>query len=196
MYRVSQRGSHSLQEHSGPAGLVFLAMPDSSIRLFLALWPPADALQALQAHRAAWQWPARARLTPADRLHITLHFIGPVPATRVDELKAALRAPFVPCELELMTAELWRGGLAVLCADAVPHPLVALHADLAVRLARLGVTPEERPLRIHVTLARDAQGARRPPALAPVRWRAASGYALVQSLPGGQGYCTLQSYGG
>jgi 2'-5' RNA ligase len=171
-------------------------MPEASARLFLALWPPAGALPALQAHRAGWRWPAHARPIPAERLHITLHFIGPVPSPRVDELKAALAVPFQPFELVLPTAELWRGGLAVLCADAIAPPLASLHARLGARLAALGLPVEQRPLRVHITLARDAQGAQPPQEPADVRWRADAGYALVQSLPGGQGYRTLQSYGG
>ena len=37
----------------------------------------------------------------------------------------------------------------------------------------------------HLTLARHAQGAVRPAAPPPVRWRADRGYWLVRSLPGG-----------
>lgn len=169
-------------------------MQGPTARLFVALWPPPQTRNALLAHQAAWTWPAGARLTRPERLHITLHFIGAVPDARMDELRQGLLAPIEPFDLEFATAELWRGGLAVLCADRVAPRLSALHAELRQRLVSLGLPVEERPLRVHVTLARDAQGARPPAAPAPVHWPAADGYALVQSLPGGQGYRTIQRF--
>jgi 2'-5' RNA ligase len=170
-------------------------MNDSSARLFLALWPPAETRQALLDHADAWAWPERARRTPAERLHVTLHFIGSVPRSRVDELQAALRVPFEAFDLVFSTPELWRGGLAVICADAIPPALEKLHGHLGERLAELGLPVEARPLRVHVTLARDAQAARPPAQVEAVDWRASDGYALVESLPGGRGYRTLQLFG-
>jgi len=170
-------------------------VPSSTARLFLALYPPAATRQALLDHSAAWEWPAAARRTPPDRLHITLHFLGAVLTVRLDELKDALRVPFEPFELQLTTPQVWPGGLAVLCAQAVPPALQALHASLAERLAALAVPVEERALRVHVTLARQAKGARRPSGAQPVHWPARDGYALVQSLQGGKGYQALQRFG-
>ena len=45
-------------------------------RLFLALWPSATIRGQLRERRDAWQWPRGARPVHADKLHLTLHFLG------------------------------------------------------------------------------------------------------------------------
>lgn len=167
----------------------------ATARLFLALWPPSAVRDALLTHMAQWQWSSQARPIPPERLHLTLHFIGPVPAIRLDELKRQLRVPFQPFTLELTLPERWRGGLAVLCSESAPAALQLLHAQLAQRLVDLGLPVDERPLRPHITLARQAQGTRVPAQRTAIAWPAADGYALVRSLPNGQGYETLRVFG-
>jgi 2'-5' RNA ligase len=167
----------------------------ATARLFLALWPPLAVRNALLAHMQQWQWPASTRPTHADRLHLTLHFIGAVPEDRLDELRQELRVPFEHFTLRMPLPQLWRGGLAVLCSEEIPAQLQALHGQLAQRLTELALPVDEHPLLPHVTLARQAQGARVPMQHPPVIWQAQDGYVLVRSLPGGQGYQTLQVFG-
>ncbi len=45
---------------------------DTSVRLFLALWPASDVLRAVEVQAAAWHGPAQARRTRPERLHVTL----------------------------------------------------------------------------------------------------------------------------
>ncbi|HEX6362697.1 MAG TPA: 2'-5' RNA ligase family protein, partial [Albitalea sp.] len=87
---------------------------------------------------------------------------------------------FQPMDLRLDHAALWPGGIAVLGSSAVPPALLALHERLGQALQAAGVPPERRPLRAHVTLARQAQGAVPPPPGEPVSWRAER-YVLVES---------------
>lgn len=172
-------------------------MPTSTparLRLFLALWPTPALLHDLLAHADAWTWPARARRTRPERLHLTLHFLGNVPAARLPQLRSAFAVPWAGCELALDRAEVWPGGIAVLEAAQVPPGLAALHATLGERLRGLEIPVEERPYRPHVTLARKAQGAE-PAAFAPLRWTAGPCYSLVRSVGGGGGYETLQCFG-
>jgi 2'-5' RNA ligase len=168
---------------------------DIPARLFVGLWPADDVRQAIEEHAAAWQWPARAVRTRSERLHLTLHFLGQRPAGELPLLRRVLDVGWEGCELELDRCTVWPGGIAVLESSAVPPALARLHADLASRLAAAGVPLDARPYRPHVTLARKAAGARPPPQCASLRWRAAPAYALVQSLPGGGGYRTLQCFG-
>jgi 2'-5' RNA ligase len=167
------------------------ALP-ASLRLFLALWPAPALLDELLAHAAAWSWPARARRTRPERLHLTLHFLGNVPAERLPDLRSGLDVKWTGCELALDRASVWAGGIAVLEAAQVPAPLARLHAALADRLRAMEIPLEDRPYRPHVTLARKAHGAE-PPCFAPLRWAAGPRYALVRSAGGG--YETLQCFG-
>ena len=171
------------------------APPPASLRLFLALWPPAPVGAALRSHADAWAWPATARRTRPERLHITLHFIGEVPADEVLPLQAALHVPWPGCDLVLDRAGVWPGGIAVLEGTHVPDALQTLHAALGEHLRACGVPVEMRRYRPHVTFARKAQGARPPGEFAPLRWQAAPEYLLMQSLPGGRGYVPLHRFG-
>lgn len=170
------------------------ASPTAQLRLFLALWPDAAVLERLVALADDWTWPAQARRTPPERMHVTLHFLGNVPAAHLPDLRAGLQAEWNGCELALDSGTVWPGGIAVLEALHVPAPLARLHAELAEDLLELGVPLETRRYRPHVTLARKAAGAR-PPAFEPLHWRAGPGYALVRSVGGGRGYETLQAFG-
>lgn len=166
-----------------------------SPRLFLGLWPTATVRERVAAHADDWQWPADARRTPPERLHLTLHFLGNVPAAMLPVLAQGLVVDWPGCELLLDRAEVWPGGIAVLEAGEVPPDLARLHAVLRDRLLALELPVETRRYRPHVTLARKGAGAR-PAALdEPLRWQAPPGYALVQSVGGGRGYRTLQCFG-
>jgi 2'-5' RNA ligase len=157
-------------------------MPNPT-RLFLALWPDAGIRSALSARQALWLWPAAARPTRIDNLHLTLHFIGGVDAACVPALVAACDTEPVRCTLTLDRPELWPNHCAVLCASELPPALDALHQSLARILRSLALPVEKRPFRPHVTLARHAAGAVPPSETAPLRWPV-NGHALVQSAGG------------
>jgi 2'-5' RNA ligase len=165
-------------------------------RLFLALWPEAAIRAALADWRDAWTWPPGARPVPTERLHLTLHFIGPVERERVAAVADALDVPTTSFELAFGRAERWHHGLAVLRPLDVPPQLPALHAALAERLRACDLPVEVRPFRPHVTLARDAPGAVPPAPGTALRWRV-RGHALVESRPGREGgYVVLRHYAG
>lgn len=158
------------------------AGPDAAdnARLFIALWPERGVRDALAAWTEQWQWNAAAKRVPADRLHLTLHFLGDVPRARVPALRQALARPFAPFSLSFGRAAVWRGGIAVLEPDRVPPRLRQLHAALGETLRRLALPAEARPYRPHLTLARRAAPAL-PPAQGPkLRWPVRS-YVLVES---------------
>jgi len=160
-----------------------------SRRLFVALWPDARQRAALAARRDAWEWPPAAAIVHADRLHVTLHFLGQVPADRVDAVREGIALPMTPFELTLREPRVWPGGIAVLEADA-PPALLDLHVRLGLALDALGLSVDHRPYRPHVTLARKARGAV-PPGATPVPWQVHD-YALVVSA-GGE-YAVMQRY--
>lgn len=163
-------------------------------RVFIALWPGAGVRAALGQWRDGGAWPTSASPVRTGQLHVTLHFLGNVPRARLPELVQGLDVRFAPFELGFGHAELWHGGIAVLAPDAVPAPLLALHGALGAALDRLGLAPEARPYRPHVTLARRAGANLAPITGPPIRWQV-DGYALMESTLGaGAQYAVVHAY--
>ena len=145
-------------------------------RLFVALAIPTlvrDALGQAQAQlqaagvRAAWVRP--------EAMHLTLHFLGNTPTTRVADIaaaceRAAARVP--PVHLRIAGMDSFptprRPRVIVAGVQGKAEQLRRLHGRLARLLPRAGARVDTRPLRPHVTLGR----LRRPPpapALAALR---------------------------
>lgn len=166
-------------------------------RLFLALWPDGGARQGLASWRDRWSWPAGAVPTRSDNLHLTLHFLGPVAADRLQGLRTALShaAAAAPYTLEFGRAELWAGGIAVVCPLATPAALASLQLRLAQLLRGLELPVEERPFKPHVTMARKARQAVVPPDGPALSWRVRNGFVLAQSMPADQDYRVLHRFG-
>ena len=162
-----------------------------SARLFLALWPDPAMRHLLAAWRDAWGWPKGAAPVPSDKLHVTLHFLGGLPGERLQEFLDGVRVPFAPFQLDLRTDAVWHNGIAVLEPEHAPPELPALHARLSEALLALGLHPESRPYRPHVTMARRAHGALLPANGPPIAWDV-RGYALVESKNGV--YTVLRDY--
>lgn len=169
--------------------------PADPARLFIALWPGEAVHGGLLAWQRAVSWPRGARLAAPAGLHMTLHFIGAVPRSRLPGLAAGLAVPAVPpFELLLDEFAVWHHGIAVLQPSAkAPEALLLLHARLAEALRALELPVETRPLRPHVTFARHGQGAKlagtAPP---PVRWPCNGSHVLAESAGG---YHVLQRFG-
>jgi 2'-5' RNA ligase len=158
-----------------------------SATLFLALWPGAGELGQMLAWQKSRDFAASARLTPPQKIHVTLHFLGRVPYERIPELIEKLEVPAPAVRIVFDRLELWGRGLAVMTAASLPPELQSLQDALGERLLALGVPVESRAYRPHVTLARDA-GRLLPPepqggSLPPVEWRS-TGYVLVESRGG------------
>lgn len=149
-------------------------------RLFLALWPGPEVRAALAQYSDVWHWPAKAARVRAEKLHLTLHFIGDVERKRLPELQQQLRISFEPFALQLGYPELWPHGIAVLRPHAIPAGLMQLQAALGSELQRLALPVDAREFRPHVTLARRANEAVLPPQQLLIDWHV-DGYALVES---------------
>lgn len=96
----------------------------------------------------------------ADKLHVTLHFLGEVPREQLTTLRAALAPPMPVRPFNIMFGDpgvfpqgrqprvIWL-GLAE-GRDGID----ALYAEVGRRLAAVGLPIEERPFSAHLTLAR------------------------------------------
>lgn len=163
----------------------FLRLPAS--RLFLALWPGGGELDAVAKVQQSLPWPATARLTPRENIHVTLHFIGQMPRGRLPELIGAFAVASRPVELTFDRIELWGRGLVALTASHTPAALLDLHAALSETLVRNGLPVDSRPYLPHITLARNAGTSAsflmRAPEPLEVKWRT-SGHVFVESAGG------------
>lgn len=125
------------------------------MRLFIALDLPEAARDAL----AAWRPDLPdARWTAAERMHLTLRFLGETAPEAADALSDHLLT-FAAAPVPIRTGALLRLPSArrprVLAVRLDESPaLTDLNARLGVALAKAGVPKEERPLLPHVTLAR------------------------------------------
>jgi len=135
-------------------------------RLFTALDLPSRSLDALRSFRESADLPAGARWTPVDNHHITLRFIGEVDEDQAASIEKALAvvrtAPFevTPVGLGVLPS---RRKPRVLTVRIDPtEPLRTLYSALQNTLVTVGIDPENRTYRPHITLARlqDAQAER------------------------------------
>ena len=163
---------------------------ERTARVFFALWPSPREQAAL----AAWQPGLRERCggkaMRAANLHATLVFVGGVAAHRLEALKLAAQEVNGPkFDVAFDLARYWGHNHIVYAAPSrVPAVLPQLVGDLEHSLARhrfrFDGHPEYQP---HVTLLRNAKWRDSPlPEVPPSRWRMES-FALVQSVPGGDG---------
>lgn len=142
------------------------------MRCFVALWPDAEVRRELDAliDALASVVPGGRRMR-AGNLHVTLAFIGTLPAAHATEIAQEIAQiegaafPAQPWVIDRVgvfarTRVLWAGGAA---CDAMDHYINAVQS----RLKRLGIRfdeeSEKRPFVPHVTLLRDIPPQTQPP---------------------------------
>lgn len=137
-----------------------------SVRAFFALPLPEAALATLLEARARLERrAARSRCRPrwlaAEQLHLTLKFLGWVPADRVEAFagvadELARLTPPIASRLALATAfpNERRARVVVVELDDPAGRLAELASNVEAAADALGVAPETRAFRPHVTLAR------------------------------------------
>jgi 2'-5' RNA ligase len=151
------------------------------LRLFFALWPDPDVTRQLTHVAREMNLESRSRRVDPKNYHVTLAFVGEVPATKLavlQQIGGSVRAPQFTFECD--SIEFWRESQVVVAvARATPPGLL----DLWTKLNEAIGLPRER-LRAHVTLARKITQAPVPQAMSPVVWRATH-FSLIRSDTGG-----------
>lgn len=154
-------------------------------RLFFALWPDAATRAAIEARRDALGALSK-RVVPAANFHVTLVFLGDQPAERLASIEDDAERIRPRCRGFALRMDrfgwfararvAWLGGQP-------PVPGAALAGELHRGLSALGLAPDARPWRPHITLFRGVT--RRPelPRPDPLDWDVTS-FALVESVPG------------
>ncbi|MFA7270144.1 MAG: RNA 2',3'-cyclic phosphodiesterase [Sterolibacterium sp.] len=158
-----------------------------SRRVFFALWP--DAVTAARIDQAGKQLHALCggRQVRRNMLHMTLLFLGNIPAERIDDLRqAAARVAGTAFTVRLDRWACWRHKqLAWAGCSEPPLHLLTLVGQLAERLAEEGLPLELRDFLAHVTLLRKSRSVPLPE-FEPFNWTI-DDFVLVESKLSPQG---------
>jgi RNA 2',3'-cyclic 3'-phosphodiesterase len=162
------------------------------LRLFFALWPPAETARALGEWANEVRGRTGGRATAPDTIHLTLAFLGEAEPSRA--VAAARQVHGKSFSLPVDTARYWRHNRIVWAGPAaLPAPLKALAGDLRRELLSEQFSLEEREFAAHVTLVRKAGPPPFLPPLPRLDWPVQE-FVLVRSLSSGGAsrYETLQ----
>lgn len=164
-------------------------------RLFFALWPDHRQREVLREVITSVAKTVEGRAVDRRSWHVTLAFIGAFPENRVPYLlERAAEIQVEPFRLSFDRLEYWaRPRVASLSAATVPPELQALVDSLNGVIRDLGLTPEDRTYRPHITVARNARAftTERIAQRTVIDW---SSFELVESVsgPGGVSYVPLK----
>ena len=171
-------------------------------RLFFALWATAEERRALSAAAAAAVGTSGGRAVPQANLHVTLAFLGQVPAARTTELAALAHRvgtngalAGTPLLLQFERLAYWHAPQILVALSTAGAAAAALAAALQREASAAGFLPDLKPFRAHVTVARKVTHAAASTPLPSVSWKCAE-FALVESrtVATGSVYSVLESY--
>jgi 2'-5' RNA ligase len=127
--------------------------------------------------------PQSVRWTAPENIHLTLHFLGDVPADEVSKISSLLRTAATTCPPFTLTLSglgsfpntrrpriVWTG------VSGQMETLLKLHREVGERLKTTGFTPEARPYSPHLTIGRVKDGL-------PQRLLSQLGQVLEQTQP-------------
>lgn len=149
------------------------------MRLFFALWPPAEAARQLAHWAREVGKQAGGRAAREEAIHLTLEFLGE--ADPIQATQAARRVRGSRCEFPLQLPEYrHRQRIVWVGPRETPPALAALALGLRRELLAGGFALEERDFRAHVTLLRKVRECGALPALPPLEWPVEE-FVLVRS---------------
>jgi 2'-5' RNA ligase len=164
-------------------------------RLFFALWPDNRQRERLRDPINSVAKTVEGRAVERRNWHVTLAFIGPFPENRVAYLLEQAKEIHVePFRLNFDRLEFWpRPRVASLSAATVPPELQELVDSLNFIISDLGLKPEDRNYRPHITVVRNARSftTERLTQRVQTEW---SSFELIESVsgPGGVTYIPLK----
>lgn len=164
-------------------------------RHFFAIWPDAGAARALERLSLDLARACGGRAVAAERIHLTLVFLGEVEPERIEAVKSAGGAVLgPPFDVALDCVGSFRGARVAWAGSREPSAeLLALHSRLAAELRARGFALEARPFAPHLTLVRRLGKAVVPTPIEPIEWRARE-LALVASDLGAGRYSNVAAW--
>ena len=170
---------------------------NASRRLFFALWPDEPTRQQLLRETRGVVRRCQGKPVPPANYHVTVAFVGTLPAERLDAIAAAGRATeFAPFELLFDRVGYWPRPRVLWAAPSrCPPALHTLVSALWDRLSDAGLERESRAYQPHLTLCRKLGRPVEAKLARPVRW-SASGFVLVESavVDGRSSYQVIERY--
>jgi RNA 2',3'-cyclic 3'-phosphodiesterase len=149
------------------------------MRIFFALWPPAETARALAAWAREAQRLTGGRLTEETKIHLTLAFLGEADPHKA--IAGARRVKAARHTLPIEEGRYWRENNIVWAGPReTPPALKALFERLSIELYREEFMLERRAFAAHVTLIRKARAAKLPPLPAILAWPVQE-FVLVRS---------------
>jgi RNA 2',3'-cyclic 3'-phosphodiesterase len=148
---------------------------ESIHRLFCALWPSDELRHSIEHETRSAAHHCGGRVIPARNLHVTMAFLGAVANSRIVDVQAAIADVVVtPFTLRLRQINWWQSQ-ELLCfepgsTDDGVVELSALAYNLHKSLRSRGFVLEPRPLRAHVTLAREVRRDHLIKPIRPIAW--------------------------
>jgi RNA 2',3'-cyclic 3'-phosphodiesterase len=163
------------------------------MRIFVALWPPAEPARALARWAGEAQRATGGKPTDEAKIHLTLAFLGDADADKAVRAARKVKAAAQPLPIE--EARYWRENNIVWAGPReTPPALKALVEDLSLALYREQFALERRSFAAHVTLIRKARAAALPP-LPAVDWPVREFLLVGSSLSAkGSTYRTLERF--
>ena len=164
-------------------------------RLFFALWPDHRQRERLRDVIGSVAKTVEGRMVDRRDWHVTLAFIGPFPENRIPYLlERASEIQVEPFRLNFDRLEYWaRPRVASLSAATVPDELQSVVDSLNLVISDLGIRPEDRNYRPHITVVRNARSftTERLTQRVVTEW---SSFELMESVsgPGGVSYSPLK----
>jgi 2'-5' RNA ligase len=158
------------------------------VRLFFAAWPPPRTALGLYRWAENAARDTRGRVTRAEKIHLTLAFLGEIEEAKISAVKDAGRAIVGKAHsLPIEQARYWPHNRIVWVGpNETPPPLAALAADLKSLLIGKAFELEQRAFAAHVTLIRNARAPLALPPLPPLDWPVEE-FALVCSTLSSEG---------
>jgi 2'-5' RNA ligase len=157
--------------------------PGPARRLFFALWPDQATRRRLEKTCRKAVRSCGGRSVPPENYHITLAFLGNQPGALFDDIVVAASAiSLQPMALELDRFGYWpKPRVFWLGPSKHPESLVKLAAQLRAKMELLGLQPERRPLKPHISLCRKVAATPNADLPRPVRWPVEN-FVLVESV--------------
>lgn len=154
-----------------------------TLRLFFALWPEEGIQARFEQAAQKLHRVCGGKRSRRENIHLTLTFLGDVPAERVETLRAVAVQAIVPAfDLNFDRLGWWRRNQITWAAPSdPPSPLFDLVSALKAGLAAAGFKAEDRPYLPHLTLLRRAHCRETHFELEPIAWPVRE-FVLVSSL--------------